>query len=425
MGALSQFLLVAWLTPADFGLFAAANASLIVLVALTNLGEVNAYLTGKVSRTSELLTTTRAVNSLLALAGCVVALGFYASGSEGLSLMIALVALTIPLMGGSLAWNAVAIRAMNLRTAITGQFVGATAKLSTGVMIAAATESAVALPLSLAVGALANSATTRWMLNRNSCTSEVDPLAASVRSRFDRVRWGAQSLVQFFGAQSDYLVIAILASPHVLGIYFLAYQATVGVSALVSGPLMKSGLVELGRSSAVDLQVTKHLALRTSGYVALMSAAGGGVVMASSPYFPGAWSAAGAPLIMLLGSLTGRLLTPVLEAQLLATEQVGRSFWINVADIIGTAAAALVVLTGDVLWVAFAVSVWKVTVSGLRCLTVFRGRGVIIILPALMVLIAHAGLSFGAPQGSALGAVILVACGVLALFAARVMERIR
>lgn len=32
MSALSQFLLVAWLTPTDFGLFAAANAALIIIV---------------------------------------------------------------------------------------------------------------------------------------------------------------------------------------------------------------------------------------------------------------------------------------------------------------------------------------------------------------------------------------------------------
>lgn len=424
MSALSQFLLVAWLTPVDFGLFAAANAALIVIVALTNLGEVNAFLTGAVPRHEDLIRTTRSVNAFLALAGCFVAFVFYSAGSSNLALMISLVALTIPLTGGALAWNAVAIRRMSLRVAILGQFAGAVAKLLAGVSIAAATGSAFALPLALATGALANTGTTRWLLRATTEPPESAPDGAHERSRFDRARWGAQSLVQYFGAQSDYLVIATVASPHLLGIYFLAYQATVGVSALVSGPLMKSGLVELGRSKGADLAVAKSLGLQTSVYVVALSALAGACVMAASPHFPGAWSAAGAPLVMLLGSLTGRLLTPVLEAQLLAAGEVGRSFWVNGADIIGTALAAVIIVTGDVLLVALAVSIWKVTVAGLRCLAVFGFRGLLVALPAVASLGTHAALAFGMPQGSLPGAGAMLIFALLAIVGSRVMRRI-
>lgn len=425
MSALSQFLLVAWLTPTDFGLFAAANAALIALLALTNLGEVNAFLTGAVVRPSELLRTTFRVNCALALLGCIVALGIYATDRGQLALMVTLVALAIPFTGGALAWNAVAIRSGSLRSTILGQFSGAGAKLVCGVLLAASTTSPTALPLALAVGAGANIVITRRMLASRKVLRTASPELVAGRSRFDRTRWAAQSLVQFFGAQSDYLVIALVASPYTLGIYFLAYQATVGVSALVSGPLMKSGLVELGRSRGADLEVTKRLALLTSTYVAVLSALGGGAVMALSPHFPGAWSAAGAPLVMLLGSLTGRLLTPVLEAQLLASGRVGRSFWINGSDVIGTATAALTVVTGNVLWVALAVSTWKVIVCGLRCLTVFRGRGVLVALPALASLLVHGLLAFGATQGSLLAAGVLIGIGLLMLAGTQLFARTR
>lgn len=423
MSALSQFFLVAWLSPADFGLFAGANSALIVILALTNLGEVNAFLTGRVSHAADLLRTTFVVNWTLASVGVVVALALLLLDLVPFAAMVALVALTIPFSGSALSWNAVAIRAEDLRTAITGQFAGASVRLVTGVAIAAATEWAYALPLALMAGSAANSATTRRMLKIRPPRPSRDSAAPLPRTLLDRARWAGQSLVQFFGAQVDYLVIALLATPYTLGLYFLAYQATVGISTLVSGPLMKSGLVELGKSHGRDLSTTRELAAITSISATGICAVAAAAVMALSPYFPGDWSAAGAPLVMLLGSLTGRLLTPVLEAQLLASDQVSRSFWINGADVVGTTVAASVVLTGDILLVALAVSVWKVTVSGLRCLAVFNLGGILVVLPAIVSLAAHAALSFGAAQGSLLGASALFTSGVLVVAVSQVVRR--
>lgn len=423
LSAVSQFLLVAWLTPADFGIFASANAALIVLVALTNLGEVNAFLTGRIGRPEELLRTTYRVNLCLAATGALVGVLCHVLNRGTLGTVIVLVALTIPLTGGSLAWNAVAIRAMDLRGAILGQFAGAGAKLACGVTIAAVTGSAVALPLALAAGAATNIAVTRSITRQTSDALPPTHVTTIARSGLDRVRWGAQSLVQFFGAQSDYLVLALLANPHVLGIYFLAYQATVGISALVSGPMMKSSMVELGRSEGSDLGVARQLAIQASGYVALVCAGAGGVVMLVSPQFPGAWSAAGAPLVLLLGSLTGRLLTPILEAQLLASGQVSRSFWVNGVDAVGTALAACTVVMGDVLLVALAVSVWKLSVSALRCFAVFGRSGAIVVVPAIASLGAHVGTPLTLPQGSQLGAGVLMTIGAAILLASRLRVR--
>ncbi|CAM4089334.1 lipopolysaccharide biosynthesis protein [Janibacter anophelis] len=409
--AISQFLLVAWLSPGDFGLFASASATLIVFVALTNLGEINAYLTGKLARTSDLLKTSLRVNCCLGLLGALVGVAIFGLNGPQLGVMVISVAATIPLTGLSLAWNAVAIRAQKLRAAVLGQFIGAGTKLVVGISVAATTESAIALPTALGLGAAANVAATAWML-RDDYQEYSHNAVVAVRDRFDRIRWAAQSLVQFFGAQCDYLVLSLLATPHVVGIYFLAYQATVGVSALISGPLLKSGLVELGHSKGADLHTAKVLATHTTLYVALLSSLGGAMVLAASPHFPGAWDQAGAPLVILLGSLTGRLLTPILEAQLLASGRVSDSFWINGGDIVGTSLAACLILGGDIVLVSLAVSSWKVVIAAIRCFAVFGRNAPLVALPGVASLVIHCTATMLFPQGDLVGASVIGTFGV-------------
>lgn len=82
------------------------------------------------------------------------------------------------------------------------------------------------------------------------------------------------------------------------------------------------------------------------------------------------------------------------------------------------------VVTGDVLLVVLAVSIWKVTVAGLRCLAVFGFRGLLVALPAVASLGTHAALAFGMPQGSLPGAGAMLIFALLAIVGSRVMRRI-
>src|SRR5690606_15513563 len=97
--AVSQAVLVVWLSPEEFGLWAAATSSMAVLTGLVNFGEVNGYLAGGEERLREARRAIWRLNGLLTLVAGVVVASYWVSGQHEVAILVALVGLNIPLLG--------------------------------------------------------------------------------------------------------------------------------------------------------------------------------------------------------------------------------------------------------------------------------------------------------------------------------------
>lgn len=378
LGATSQFLLAAWLTPSDFGLFATANTTLFVLFALMNLGDVTGYLSNRGWVERQLLSSTLRTNSILAVIGLVVALVFLLQDQVVLGWLVLLLAFELPLMGRTLALYAIAVLHGHVRLIVFSQMVAAILKLLVGVLVAAAWQT----PMALVFALIAYSASYGVLLEvfiRRRIPKQ--PFQEEPK-RKDRFSWAIQSLTQALPTQADYVVVAAVSSPHVLGLYFFAYQATAGLSALLTGPLMKSSLAEFGRLDASERSVAMPLLRKVSGVVALVVVFFALVLYFGQSLLPDEWAEAPAVLVLLLGTLSSRFVTPVAEARQIADNRWWRSGFLNTIDAIGTAVAALVAITDSVLALAGAIAVWKFIIAVIRIAVCFPESGPVAVAKA-------------------------------------------
>ncbi|WP_404851219.1 oligosaccharide flippase family protein [Dietzia kunjamensis] len=367
LGTASQFLLAAWLTPSDFGLFATANTSLFVFFALMNLGDVTGYLSNKGWAERQLLWSTLKTNLVLAVAGLAVASFYFLQHQVVLGCLVALLAIEVPLMGRTLALYAIAVRHRQVRLVVISQMVAAVVKLLVGVAVAAVWHTPVALALALIAYSVTNGLSLEVVLRRRVPKE----LSCEAPKRGARFSWAVQSLTQALPTQADYIVVAAVSSPHVLGLYYFAYQATAGLSALLTGPLMKSSLAEFGQLEAAERRLAMALLRKITGVVALAV-----VVLALVLYFgqsllPDAWSEAPTVLVLLLGTLSSRFVTPVAEARQVADDRWWRSGLLNTVDAAGTAVAALMAITDSVLALAGAIAAWKFISAVIRIAACF------------------------------------------------------
>lgn len=380
LGTASQFLLAAWLTPSDFGLFATANASLFVLFALMNLGDVTGYLSNRGWSERELLTKTLKLNLILTSMGLVVATLYFLNGRVVLGWIVVLLAFELPLMGRSLALYAIAVRFQRIRLIVLSQMAAAGLKLIVGVVVAATWQTPAALALALIAYSVSMAIPLEVVLRRKF-SRQASREAPRNKARFS---WAVQSLTQAFPTQADYVVVAMVSSPYVLGLYYFAYQATAGLSALLTAPLMKSSLAEFGQLEANQRSFAMPLLRKVSGAVAFTVLCLALVVYLGGPFFPDAWAEVPVVLVLLLGSLPSRFVTPIAEARQVSDNRWWRSASLNTIDTVGTACAALVALTDSVLALAGAIAIWKFIMAVIRIALCFPEAGPVEVLKAIV-----------------------------------------
>ncbi|GAA2582824.1 oligosaccharide flippase family protein [Microbacterium binotii] len=396
MAALSQILLAFWLSPEQFGYWAAAMSSISLVAGLTNAGEVNGYLSGKGHDLRTTLRSTVRINLVLTVVACGIALTYLFTGNTFVALLAAIAAVTIPFSGAADVSNAASVKAGKYRYLVAVQTVAAIVRLAFGVLVAALTGSAIALAISaltyflvIEVGLFR---VVRAALRVETPIEKRMPVST-------RISWAANSLALTIPLQIGFFVAQFVASPALLGVFYLAYQITVGVAGFVAGPLGRVTLAQLGSLSDKPRLAT---AIRLSGIF------GGGmlvlVIMALwfapfiQPLLSAEWQAAIPTTIILLASLPARMMGPVVDAYQQATGKWWQGTMFNVVDALGTAAAALFAISGDVLILATAMAAWKIVFALVRAGLVYRSAGVSTLAALMLPLTIASGIVVTLPS---------------------------
>jgi hypothetical protein len=172
--------------------------------------------------------------------------------------------------------------------------------------------------------------------------------------------------------QIGFLVAQFFATPATLGIYYFAFQITLGISGLIAVPLARVSLSTLGEMAGTPrARAAMSLCTWFGAGMICVAALATLVIPLAEPYVAERWQAALPATLILLASLPARMMTPVVDAYQQAQGRWWQGTAFNVADIVGTALAALTILTGDVLVLVFAMTLWKVLLSQVRTLAVF------------------------------------------------------
>lgn len=370
LSAVGQILLAIWLSPAEFGYWAAATSALSLLSGLVNFGEVNGYLSGQGADLKGVQSVTRRQNALLAALGLGIAGAYALSGNGEVAILVVVAALTLPLTGSAELMYAAGVKVKVYRKVVAAQSVGAVLKILTGVGIAAVWHSSMALAVSTAVFYVVMDLLIRAWVGREAWTA---PAAGGEVDGRIRAKWAVNSLSMSMPLQVGFLVAQFLSSPAILGIYYFAYQITLGISGLVSVPLARVSLSTLGGSAGQErLELARRLStLFGAGMITLAALATAAAPLAES-LVTERWALVVPATVVLLASLPARMMSPVVDAFQQAENRWWQSTAFNCADIVGTALVALTIISGDVIVLVLSLTAWKVVLSLTRTFLVFR-----------------------------------------------------
>lgn len=361
ISASTQFLLVFWIMPEEFGYWAAANASIAILAGFANLGMVNAYLSRDgISRPGLLRDTLYANLGLAAVGACISGL-YLAGGRPEVALLALIASLTIPVSGAADAHHAFRVEARNVRRVLLSQASAAGAKLIVGVAVAIATQSALAL-------ALANA--TFWLLTLAllySLTDRSGREAATALPVRSRAKWVANKWALSMQVHAVILVAQFFASPTALGLFYLGYQLIIAVQSLIAAPLHRVAIASL---ASVPAPERRALAVRVVTPVGAVGLIGAAVLtlglLGARPGLPAAWADAVPVAIVLAALLPTRLVAPIVDGDLLTSGRWGTSTAIYLVDGLGCALLALVLIEHGPTWLAVGVFGWKTAVAVTR-----------------------------------------------------------
>lgn len=367
----SQLVLAVWLTPADFGLWAAATSSLVFLSGLTNLGEVNGYLSGESLSFAATRRTTRKVNAALMLLALTYAGYCAVYRSVELAVLCAIIAITLPLQGESSLLSAAGTKLGYYRAVVSSQMLGAVCKLVLGVVLAAAHGAAFALALSTTGFFVAMWASLYRRLPRERLFAD-PPRAAVTIPLSARFKWSVNSLMMQLPIQAGFLVAQFLSNLNLLGLYFFSYQITLGVSGLVAEPLARIGLSAL--ADEPDRQRRRDLALWfctvfAAGTLVVVGVAA--AIAGSIDFLPEKWKASVPMTIVLLSSMPIRMTAPIVDSIQQANNRWWQATSLNAIDAVGTGIASASILFGDPVLLALCVAAWKIVFGVSRLFLVF------------------------------------------------------
>lgn len=424
LAAIGQLLLAVWLTPTDFGYWAAATSIISVLTGLANFGEVNGYLSGQGGTFIQARRAILRVNAILAGSGAIIAALYWLDGNVIVATLAAISALSIPLIGDAELMYSTGVKYKAYARVVGAQIVAALAKIAVGVLIAAIFASPLAFAVSTVVFYLLMDT---LILRRVPSLTAAEVESARHVSARTRITWGVNSLFVTLPIQVGFIVAQFGASAEVLGLYFLAYQVSLGLSGLVAVPLARVTLSSLARESPdrripISMELCRLFIFGVSGIAALVSLSTPiiGTVLGDE------WAAAAPAVVILLASLAVRMMSPILDGLQQANNRWWQGTAFNAVDTVGTAAAALVSFTGDLLLLVSAVAMWKVLFGLVRAAWLLRSarRGPLLatLLPALVMSLLIGGSSFFPPPAST---VILVGAVAISVIGTLIMARAR
>ncbi|MFF0943313.1 oligosaccharide flippase family protein [Kocuria sp. CPCC 205300] len=416
----TQLLLVIWLAPAEFGYWAAASSAMALVTGLVNFGEVNGYLANEGAAMARTRSVILRLNAVLIIAGLVIAGVYLYAGDTRVAVLALLIAVSIPIQGDSDLMYAAGIKSRQYALLIWAQSMGAVLKLVVAVAIAFWSESAMALAISFLAYYVVVDVAILSRLKRTDRPPSVPVPAPHQRQRFS---WAVNSYMMTLPLQSAYLVSQFLASPEVLGILYLAFQITLGISGVISQPLARVAL-----SAFASL----HGARRVETAMAFMHvfSAGMSVVVAigilvlpwAEPWLGQEWAAAVPATLALLVSLTPRIVSPVIDGFQQSSGRWWQATSFNAVDAIGTGIAACTAVLGDVVLLAISVSAWKALFGIGRFLVVMREVELAPRLLFTLLLIVASAIGFLAVLNSdhmrVLFAVLLLVLGAVWLWRA-------
>ncbi|MBB3158603.1 O-antigen/teichoic acid export membrane protein [Microbacterium proteolyticum] len=411
MAAVGQLLLAVWLTPTDFGYWAAATSVISVLTGLANFGEVNGYLSGQGGTFSQARRAILRVNTVLAGSGALIAVLYWLDGNVMVAALAAISAVSIPLIGDAELMYSTGVKYKAYARVVTAQIFAAVAKIIVGVVIAAAFASPLAFAVSTVVFYLLMDIV---ILRRVPSLTHAEVESVRTVSPRTRFTWGVNSLFVTLPIQVGFIVAQFGASAEVLGLYFLAYQVSLGLSGLVSVPLARVALSSLSnetfdRRVPLSMELCRLFVFAVSGLAALVSLFApliGSVLGAE-------WTAAAPAVVILLASLAVRMMSPILDGLQQANNRWWQGTAFNAVDTAGTAAAALVSFTGDLMLLVSAVAMWKVLFGLVRAawlLSSARPLPVMAtLLPALVMSLLIGGSAFFAQPAS----IVVLVCALI------------
>lgn len=415
LAALGQVLLAFWLSPTEFGYWAAATSVLAFVSGLTNFGEVNGYLSGHGAGFRVARVITRRLNAILAVLGLVIATSYALSGRWPVAILAVFIALTIPLAGESDLLYGASVKHGLFRRTVVVQSGAALTKVAVGVAVAVLTHSAIAIAISTLTFSLFLDIFL-YRVVRQSVASESAEQQGNIPLN-TRLSWAVNSWMMTLPLQIGFVVTQFIAPAHLVGLYYFSYQITLGISGVLSGPLAKVSLSTFGRT-AQDQRA--RYALELSGFfgagLMVLCAAGCMAIPLVKPWVSAQWLPAVPATAILIASLPVRMLSPVMDAYQQSENRWWQSTAFNLADTIGTAVAALFLLTGDLTTMALALTVWKVTLGVVRVWLVVRdgSAGGRVRLTAPLV-VGTAALSLAPVAGGALGYIFLTVALVVGL----------
>lgn len=395
-GVLGQLLYAFWLDPGDFGLWATASASVALVGSFLNAGEANAYLAGRALGVKGAFKRSGTFNYFLAALGSLIAIIYAVFFDMKIAILIVILVVGLPLQGRSSMLIASFIKTRSQAKLITFQAIATIVRLLVGVLVASIWMSAIALALAYVSYSVALAILGHLWIKRTapyllSLTSES---AGSRSLRFDRA---IHQFSQTLPNQIGYLTTSIFASAQLLGLYFFAYQATSAISGVLASPLSKATMSELSHvDKSQRIPVAWRFLVLVVASVSLLSSCISLMVQPLSGIVGEDWRPVLAPLVIMLASLPARFVLPITEALYMVNAKWRRSIWINLSDaggIVLSTIIALVVLDGDVVVLAVAITLWKVIFGNTRAFFALPGRRIltaaVIILPnTLFVLVS-------------------------------------
>ncbi|CAL4860779.1 hypothetical protein MMM2322_02463 [Microbacterium sp. MM2322] len=413
LSAASQLVLAIWLLPAEFGLWAASLSSLTFFTSIANFGEVNGYLSGRSTSFSRLVRATRRQNAVLTAAALVVAVVlFFASGVEG-GVLAVLIALSIPLQGEADVFYAAGVKLRAYTKLVMAQLLAATLKLLLGVGLAIWLESALALAIPTLAYYLVQIVCLRD-LRRRIAEPSLESEPATPRERF---AWAVNSLVMTLPLQIGFFVAQFVTDKETLGLYYLAFQLSLGISGLLAVPLARVALSAFGEESGrgrVTLAV--KLSQILGSVVALAVSMLGAVVIVLGPFVPTDWRAAVPVAVVMLASLPIRLIAPVLEGYQQSNKQWWQSTVFNAVETVASALIALTLAQVDLITFALFLTAWRLAFGVIRMSVVLRSGGWLTVsLLATSIAISTALLSASALIDGMYALVFLAAAAIQAL----------
>lgn len=413
LSAASQLVLAIWLLPAEFGLWAASLSSLTFFTSIANFGEVNGYLSGRSKSFSRLVRATRRQNAALtvvALAAATVVL--ITAGAEG-GVLALIIALSIPLQGEADVYYAAGVKVRAYSRLVVAQLVAAMLKLVLGVGLAVWLSSALALAIPTILYYLIQIVWLRGL--RRQVTD--DALETEPVSGRERLSWAVNSLVMTLPLQIGFFVAQFVTDKETLGLYYIAFQVSLGISGLLAVPLARVALSAFGEESGpgrvrLAVSLSQILGAAVALTVAVLSAA----IILLGPFAPQEWRAAVPVAIIMLASLPIRLIAPVLEGYQQSNKQWWQSTVFNAVETLASALIALTLAYFDLVIFALVLTSWRLSFGVVRMFIVLRtGRWLPVILLASSISLSTALLSSSALVDPTYAYIILAAAAVQAV----------